>query len=228
MKKIKIDANVMKLIIISSIIFILIGKLVLNLVLTETGEKTNYSKDEVFEILQNAEEIRICKNYRTIFKKDYSIIVNGEQVAVVQGEVVKMLGDTFTMYSSNGEKICYEKEEVLHLNRQAQFYDANGNKRGRLHSKFFTLFNKDEFYDNSGNKIARCDEQLAIPAEYIIHDTNGNELYYIEKDLFFDNYTLIIKDNEKLDVVDAILISCIQDAVAGDSDNNNNSSSKKD
>lgn len=59
MKKIKIDANVMKLIIISSIIFILIGKLVLNLVLTETGEKTSYSKDEVFEILQNAEEIRI-------------------------------------------------------------------------------------------------------------------------------------------------------------------------
>ena len=227
MKRRKIDADTFKIIIIVSIIVILIGKLVLNLVLTETGEKTSYSKEEVVEILQDAEEIRICKNYRTIFKKDYSIIVNGKQIAVVQGEVVKMFGDTFTMYSSNGEKICFEKEEVLHLNRQAQFYDANGNKKGRLHSKFFTFLNKDEFYDASGNKIARCDEQFAIPAEYIIHDTNGNELYYIEKDLFFDNYTLTVKNNEKLDVVDAILISCIEDAVASDSDDDD-SSSKKD
>ena len=206
------------------IVALILGKSVINLICTKTGISTNYTAEETLAILENASKIEVCKNYRTIFYNDYNIIVDGECVAVVTGEFFKLFGDTFTMYSSNGERIMYEEEEVFHLNRQAQFYSASGDRAGRLESKYFTILDKDTFYTQQGTAIARCDKQFAIPAKYIIQ-ANGNTLYTIKKNFFFYNYTIYVEDNTVLNVKDAVMISCIEAAVASSSNSSSSSSS---
>lgn len=225
----RIDTDIVKLVIVIATLVIIVGKGIINLICTETGNDTSYTAEEACDILQEADEIKICKNYRTLFKKDYSIIVDGDRIATVEGEVFKLFGDTFTMYSSNGKKIGYEKEEKLHLNRQAQFYNADGDKTGRLHSKFFALLRKDTFHDADDTAIARCDEQFTFlfPDKYVIHDLNGNDLFTIDKAWWFDNYILTVKEEGELDVVEAIFINCIEDAVSGSSSSSSSSSSSK-
>lgn len=208
------------------ILSLFVLKFAANLVFSQGGDSTDYSASETVEILNNAETISVCKNYRTLFKNDYNVIVNGENVAVVTGKVFKIFGDTFTMYSSNGDVIMSEKEEKLHLNRQSQFFNSSEAKTGRLESKIFTLLDKDIFYDNNDNVVANCDEKFSIPTRYIIHSGN-TDLYSIKKQFAFSNYTITVKDNSKLSPTDTVMITCIKSAISSSKSSKGSSSSLK-
>ena len=216
------------IVLIAIVLVVLLGKFFLNLALTKTGKETSYSPQEVVSILENTEEVQVCKNYRTIFYKDYSIIVNGENVATVTGKFFHPFGNTFTMYSSDGSIMFSEKEEVLHLNRQAQFYNADGSNRGRYESKYFAILSKDTYKDNSGNFVARCDKKFSIPSKYVAHGEEKEDIFYnVNKQWFFDNYTILKEKDSNLSMDNMVMMICIEDAVSGKSSSSSSSSSSK-
>ena len=221
MKKIsKVEAIIIVLLIL------IVGKFFINIIFCNGGTETSYTADEAVSKIENADEIQIKKNYRSLFIKDYYILVNGECVATISGKFFKILGDEFVMESSNGETILSEKEEKLHLNRQAQFFDSAGNETYRYESKFFSILNNSILYDMDHNKVLDSKQQFSLPRYYLINNNKDEEIAKISKDnIWFDNYTINTNSIENKTIL--TMICAINDAVATPKGNSNKSKSSK-
>lgn len=203
------------------VLFLFIGYFLILFLLSETSnyyEETNYSAQEVSTILREAKTFKVEKNYESLLKNDYNIIVNEEIVATVTGEYIKLFGDVFTLRSSNGELMLYESEEILHLNNQAGVYNPNNEEIGRIESSYINLLYESHFYKN-GQKIATCQEHLDIPREDTIRDSYGNLLYTIsQEDVVASFYEVNVINNKVISPEIAIFFGCINDAIATSSD----------
>ena len=174
---------------------------------------------EAVTLMNNAEKIKIVKNYATWFKKDYAVIVDDQCVGHVKGNFWKFTGDVFTFESGNGEIIAKEDEEILHITNQAQFYDKDGNKSGRYEKEFWSLLPKSYFFDENGEKKATVNTAFLKISSTVKEEDETT--YTIDKNFFVSEYTIKNTADSNMKIEDIILIVCINDAI-------NTSSSKSD
>lgn len=186
------------------------------------GQKTKYTSEEAINIINDAESITLKKNYITFWVKDYQIVVDDEIVGEIKGKVFHPFGNIFTMYSSNGDVIMSEKEEILHLNKQAQFYNANGNEDGRLEGAYFHILDYATYSGVEGKYI--YDQAFSIRYNAVIKDDNTN-IFSIKKQFWFDNYT-ITKNNEGVSTIKAAMMTAIEDSIKSHSSKSSSSSKK--
>lgn len=198
------------------VICICVGLCIVNS--TSKFEKTSLNKEEFLEELNNAEEIHIMKNYMSLANA-YHIIVDGKIIGSVSGEVFYVLGDCFSMRSSNGDLISYEKEEVFHLNNQASIRNEEDIETGRIESKILTLLYECSYLDVEGNTLATSEQHFSLLRKDTIKDANGNVVYRInDTNYFASNLIIEVLDNSTVSPEIAIFIATIDEAIDSSSD----------
>ena len=210
-----------KNVVIVVILVLCIGKFCINMIWSGNITLDDTTAETAITIINDSDEVIVRKNYRSILKRQYYIIVDDTVVATVTGETLPIFGDVFTLASTNGEIIASEKEEVLHLNRQAQFFDANNNKTYRYESKIFTLLDCATLKDGE-NELLTSKQQFNIILTLDLL-TNNENVGQIRKDFWFDNYT--IDNDSDIDNTNVVLMTCINDAVSTSKNSSSSSSS---
>lgn len=185
-----------------------------------SSEEAQRSSDELIEILNNADVVTV-KNNPISLSKSYSIEVEGEIVATIDGEIVKMLGDTLTMYDIDGNVIAYEEEvkRFGKLNRSAVIKNESDEVLGYIGEKTVTKFTSIgyyfHFYDSNKKELGVSDQvNLSLLKKNNFTDNDGNIDYKIEKQLdFVDSYEITIDDTSDIPLYHAIFMVCIEDAI---------------
>lgn len=197
--------------------------------------KVDPSKDYGW-MLRNASRVTVEEDFFT-WGKTYDIFVNKdkEKVGQVKGEVLPLWGDTYVLRDLAGNILAKEKEKkrVIAIDRSADFFDGEGNLIGNVSEEtwedllsFKRIFH---FYDPSGVEIGQS-EKSSISFGYAdlnILDKKGQTDYTIEREftLLDDEYTITVHDpNSRIPIEQAVLITCIEDAIADAQSRKNNSS----
>lgn len=161
------------------------------------AENTETLQDKI-DKLNAATEIDVDVHNFSLTSKA-TIRVDGDKIGVISGKFVKIF-DTMTFEDENGDTI------------------ATGDQDTHL------VFDAWTIYDSEGNAMFRMKEELGLTKKYVIIDIEGNELAWLKKSFFTfsagsakvydmeDNviaeikqypmrkdFTIIIKDNSKID-----------------------------
>jgi uncharacterized protein YxjI len=176
------------------------------------------------EKIRQASKITVRQKFISFFGKHYYLYVDGHKVGHVTGKFIKTFGDVFTLKTADGKKLADEKEakRILALNRSAEFHDGTGNIIGYIGEErltdFFSLGYVFHFYDPNQKEIGKSQKIGKSSLSYHhIYDSDGNTDYTVDKKftLFCDKYVLKIVDRDsRIPLESAILLVCIEDAIA--------------
>lgn len=182
-------------------------------------ESSNNFEDE----LRRAKKI-IIKEKTWSFGKDYSIIVDDNEVATVSGRDFRFLGgDILTLKTLDGKILASEKEHknFLQMDRVASVYDGNGELTGYIGEKgwrdLFSIGHIFHFYDGNERELGSSKRvgSTAI-GKHKIYDNKGNVVYDIDKQFVFvggDRYVITKGENSIIPIEHTILVTCIEDAI---------------
>ncbi len=196
---------------------------------SSSGDGVVYNEEQAAESImkiENASEIKVCESELSIGKK-YTIYADDEKVGIIEGEFLKIGGDTFTFTDIYGNRLYYEKEVKRwgRLNRSAVVYDNNDNLLGyigeRTDTKLFTIGHFFHIYDESQNEIGVSDEEN-------FSFTKETNMYNIDESIAFtsskkfmslqDEYTISVIDNSSVPSYMAIFTTCVIDAISDSDD----------
>jgi hypothetical protein len=185
-----------------------------------SSQKTQ-SKDYK-KILNNAKTIRIEEDPISVWKH-YDILVDDTKVAEVTGKFITAFGDEFEMKDMNGNVLTKEKQMKrygLKFNRMAVFYDEKGNITGYIGEQTMTkLFSIGYYFHflNKDKKQIGISDQVNFSAfkQNNFIDNDNHVDYFVKENfsLFHDTYDVTIHDKENIPLYQAILMTCIEDAI---------------
>ena len=212
----------MKKILMSVFIFVLLlTGCASNTEVRESVETSKVSAEESIQLLNNATKITVEKQLFSLANK-YSVIVEGEEVATVEGKIANMFGDKFTMYDTDGNVIVEEKEikRFGRLNRSAEIKDNEDNVLGYIGEETVTKFTSIgyyfHFFDKDKEQIGISDQvNISVLKKNNFKDNDGNIDYTVKKNFdIVNSYDIEIADKNDIPLYFAILMVCIEDAIA--------------
>lgn len=210
-----------RFIIFAAILIILSLAIFLAIIISENTGGVKYSVDEVKEILNNADEIKI-KERIIAGNKSYRIFVNDEYIANVTGKYINITGEVLSLTNISGELVAKEKQIKrwgIKLNRLAEMYDNEGNVVGYMGEErledLFRVGYYFHFYDKDKNEIGVSDEVVSLLKKDKFYNTDKDEIYTVHKNfnLFTSAYTITIKDSSDVSAEMAIFMTCIEDSI---------------
>lgn len=204
-----------------SLVFLLFGCSSASTIDHQTANAAPKEKTDYEQLLINAETIVIEEEVFSLSKK-YNILVNEEKVAEVEGDFVKITGDTFTLKDMNGKTLASEKQIKrwgTKLTRVAEIYDEDNNVTGYIgeeaSSKLFSIGYFFHFYDENKKEIGISDQvNFTSFKKNNFKDTNDNILYKVNaKFNYTDTYELEVLDSSIIPLYHAIFMVCIEDSI---------------
>ena len=188
----------------------------------QTSNKKAEDKTDYIKLLNNAKEIKINESFIS-FGKHYKIYADGKEVADVKGKLINAFGDTFVMKDKAGHFITEEKQEKrwsLKYTRNAVFTDENNNITGYISettlSKLFSIGYYFHFYDKNKKEIGVSDQvNFSLLKQNNFYDEQKNLNYHVEQKISIlgDKYVIQVKDNKNIPVYQAVMMTCIEDAI---------------
>jgi len=179
--------------------------------------------------LYAAKEIHV-KEHSMSMGKDYDIEVNGKKVATISGKDMRFMGgDIFTLKTTDGNVLAYEKEQkrFLRMNRVAACYNPQNQVTGYIGEKhykdFFSFSYVFHFYDSNKKEVGKS-QKLGKSSwnHHTLKDNQGNVDYTIDKKTVLfggDHYILKVKDKKStIPLTSALLLTCIEDAIGDAND----------
>ena len=174
------------------------------------------------ELLQKADKIIISENPLSM-NKEYEIFVGETKVAEVTGKYYKGFGDEFVLKDVDGDILLKEKQVKrwgVKYERTAEIKDKNDEIIGYIgestSTKLFSMGYFFHFFDKDKKEIGVSDQvNFSVMKENKFLDNDGNIDYYVRKQMAItDEYELEIKDKENIPLEFAIIMVCIEDAIA--------------
>ncbi len=179
-------------------------------------------QDKSEERLRNATKITIDEEVINL-GKDYDILVDGDKLATVSGENLKLWNDEFVLKTIDGKILASEREDkrIVRWNRAAAIYNGNGTLSGYLTEEtiedmfsfgyIFHFLNTQQQEVGKSQKVGRG----AID-HHKLEDVSGNADYDVDHKFTFigDKYVLtVLNKGSKIPLEQAILLVCIEDTI---------------
>jgi len=180
----------------------------------------------VLQKLDEAEEITLQK--RLISWGDrWSVNVNGEQIAEVRGQPIYLIGDTYSMFSNNGNLVGSEGEAFRIALNEARLYDYNNEQTGVIRQRWTALFYNFDFLDMDGQTVGNLQQNFALTLNASITNPDGSCAFQISKALLSigDRLTVARCGKSEIPAVDAVWMAMILNEIDASRSSSNSSSS---
>lgn len=184
--------------------------------------------DSVLEALENATTID-AKKAVLAFGDKWTISADGIEVGEIRGEAIYLLGDTYSLFSTNGNLVGSEGEAFRVINHQAKLYDYNNIERGMIQEHFSMFLAQYSFLNADGVEIGKASQKLNITMNFNITDMNDVAEYKISKSFLSFGAKVKIEKLTKdtsVSAIDAlwlaVIASEVDEAKNSKSNSNNN------
>lgn len=191
---------------------------------------TNLTDSETtLNSLRGAEVIELHKALISL-GDHWNVKANGEDVAEVEGQFIAMFGDTYNMFSNEGNLVASEAEEIIRVLPGATLYDYNNEIRGGINQELTIFLSKYTIEDADGNTVGTAEQQLNFVLDFTIKNTADVAEYRVEKAFFSIGAQLTITrlvDAPTVDVQDVIWVAMIANELSEQSSQNNNNNNNR-
>ena len=179
--------------------------------LPEQTEANQAEASETAEMLENANAITLKKDMVSI-GDHWSIKVDGEEVATIEGLDLKALGDTYSLLSPSGGFIAGEDEDIMSIARTAHFYDSEQNVTGTLKKELLSFGAKYELRDGADELTARFEQKFSLSFKGMIEDGEGAGVWEMKRKMMAMSPDLTLTrqgDSRAVSALDAIRIAVV-------------------
>lgn len=178
---------------------------------------------QVLKTLNTAQTIQLKKHVFAL-GDEWDVYADGSQVGYIKGAFVYVIGDTYSLFSNEGNLVASEGEQYRVINRSAALYDYNNVQTGHIDQEIFTLLMKLHAYDNSDNLQVSFEQKLTLGLGGNILNGEGEPVYTMSKKLisFGADISLERQDAADDDAMNAIWVSVIANEILEASRNSSN------
>lgn len=171
--------------------------------------------DSVISALQAADEI-VAKKKVMSFGDQWTIIADGEEVGLIRGEPIYLIGDTYSLFSNSGKLVGSEAESYRLVNHSAKLYDHDSNPRGEIKQKMSVMFQEFEILDASGNLDGTANQKMSAAMKYEITGTSDSVDYIVKKSFMSMGSKVTIERknvDSSVSAIDAVWLAVIASEV---------------
>lgn len=181
----------------------------------DVSKAEQYTAAQAIHQMESADQLTLRKANISLGDR-WDVYADGHFVATIDGEAIYLVGDTYTLRSTNGEFISSEREDISVITGRATKLDADGNEVGRYDEELAFLHHRIGFTDGDGNATGSMESRLWPPTirnHAEVMDADGDSAWeYSEEWLSWDNATVHLDrhdDADDMDVTDAVMGAAI-------------------
>lgn len=170
----------------------------------------------VVQTLDDAEKINVHKSVFTL-GDHWNVSADGQGVGELKGQTIPVLGDTYSMYSKDGNVVGSEAEQTLQALHGATTYDQNNKERGVIDQNLSLIISNYTIRDAKGNIVGTAQQNLNMTLNFDIKNADGKVEYKVSKAMFSWGASLDIErqvSNPDVSAQDAVWISVIANEVS--------------
>lgn len=173
--------------------------------------------ENTIKTLDNAKSIHLKKKAFSI-GDSWTVEADGEEVATIKGRTLPVLGDTYSMYATDGTFVAAEQEQLKILSgAKADTYDYEAKKNGTINAQVLSIGYRFNISDKNGNKVGSFKQGLSLMLSGNIYNAQGDSEWKMDKG--FSLGASITLDNQggksnKVSALNAIWVATIVNEVA--------------
>lgn len=176
------------------------------------GESSD-SVEELKSTLAEAETIELKKAVLTVGVR-YTVLADGEEVGELRGEVLPVLGNTFSLVTPDGVVAASEDEQVLRIARTAKVYDEHREQTGVIEQKLISLLYESSYSTVEGEKELVLKQSFDLRLKGTITDAGGSPQWSYEGKYFsFGAHVTLTREDAQSDAITAIFLTSIANEV---------------
>ena len=176
------------------------------------GESSD-SVESLKTALAEAETIELKKAVLTVGVR-YTVLADGEEVGELRGEVLPVLGDTFSLMTTDGVVAASEDEQVLRIARTAKVYDEHREQTGAIEQKLISLLYESSYSTVEGEKELKLKQSFDLRLKGTITDAADSSQWSYEGEYFsIGAHVTLTREDEQADAITAIFLTSIANEV---------------
>lgn len=189
---------------------------------------TNSVEDSeaVLTALEEADVIT-AKKAALSFGDRWKIKADGVEVGEIRGQEIYLIGDTYSLFSNNGNLVASEAEGYRVVHHRAKTYDYNNAERGEIKQTLSFFLSEYKINNKAGETVGSAKQKLNVALSLDVLDTDGQVDYKISKKILSFGADVVIENNDKnstVNAIDALWLAVIASEVHEAKSSNNNSS----
>lgn len=134
----------------------------------------------VLEALDGADQV-VAQKSPISFGDKWTITADGQEIGEIRGEVIYLIGDTYTLFAPDGSIVASEEEQFKVVTRKANLYDSTGQIYGALDQQFTLFMAKYSILDGEGVAIGTAEQKLNWTMKFDVMSASGSKDYQISK-----------------------------------------------
>lgn len=158
-------------------------------------EGDNDVKD-IITVLDGADKIHAKKKPVQI-NDHWTITADGEEVGIVIGEPLHLVGDTYSFYTPNGHFVGAMEENWNVVNRDSDILNQDKEPVGYLVQDIVRIMQEVRLYDKDDAEIGKVQQNLNLGLKADIKDSEGDVEWKVKRDLVSLGASVTLdKDNQ--------------------------------
>lgn len=169
----------------------------------------------VIRALEEADKI-VAKKKMLSFGDEWTVTADGQEVGVIRGEAVYLIGDTYSLFSGTDTLVGREAEGYRVVNHRAKLYDEQSNLRGEIKEKFSFTFAEYEILNGAGDVAGKAKQKFSASMKFDVSGASGSTEYTVSKAFFSLNPKVTIERknvNSSVEAIDALWLAVIASEV---------------
>lgn len=144
----------------------------------------------------------------------YKVLADGEKVGELRGEVLPVLGDTFSLVTTDDVVVASEDEQVLRIARTAKVYDEHRNQTGVIEQKLISLLYESSYKPVEGDGELTLKTNFDLRLKGAITDAEGTDQWsYSGKYVSLGAHVTLTREDEDADAIAAIFLTSIANEI---------------
>lgn len=186
----------------------------------ESGVTPTVSADEtdsleVLSALNEAQEITLEKKVLSL-NDVYTVSADDVVVGEIRGQYIYLIGDTFSLFSNEGNLVGSEGEELRVVTNSAELFDWENNPTGEWQEHVSWPMKKWALIDSEGEKVAQANQKLSIALNFTIKDLDDEPQFEIKKSVISIGSRIAITkvaEEPAMEAIDALWLAAITNEI---------------
>lgn len=133
------------------------------------------------------------------FGDSWEIYADDEAVGVVHGEFIKGIGDTYSLYTTNGHFVGAEEEKFAFIGTKARMYDADKKDIGSVTQNIINFMPTLDI-ERGGKQVGSAKQNVSAGFSATIRDADGTATWEVRKKVFSANAKVTVTKSTDTEV----------------------------